>query len=401
MTGRPPLPIGAHGTVAPPRQIRPGVFEARCRYRDADGVTRLVKRTGKSASAARNALLAALADRRRTAGDGLDGSTRVREVANAWLAQRAAQVDAGDLAPRSLEAYRAAWRLYVAPALGDLRLREATPARCEAWLVELRRRVSASTCSTARSVASGVFGYAVRMDALTTNPVRDLSPIPGAAGRRRTPRAMTALERAAWLAWLDNNVAHNPDLPKRPELYRNEVETIRARALGDVTRFMLGTGCRIGEAMAVSWNEVDFDVSQVAIRWHLVRVTGEGMVRQAGAKSEAGDRVLRLPSWCRDMLMQRRVDNGGAYPVFPDVLGGWRDPNLVMRWLRWSRDAAGFDWVTSHVFRQTVITVLDAAGLSTREVADQAGHSRVAQTHSYMARGVASDAAAEALENML
>ncbi|MEN3302543.1 MAG: hypothetical protein V7633_4601, partial [Pseudonocardia sp.] len=90
----------------------------------------------------------------------------------------------------------------------------------------------------------------------------------------------------------------------------------------------------------------------------------------------------------------------GATPVFPDTNGGWRDPNLVMRWLRWSRDEAGFGWVTSHVFRQTVITVLDEAGLSTREVADQAGHSPIGQTQDYMARGIASERAAEVLEDL-
>jgi integrase len=401
MTGRPPLPIGAHGTVAPPRQIRPGVFEARCRYRDADGVTRIVKRTGKSASAARNALLAALAERRHTAGAGVNASSRMREAANVWLAQRRAQVDAGDLAPRTLQTYESAWRLHVEPALGDVRLREATPARCEAWLVALRKKVGPSTCAHARAVLSGVLGYAARMDAIGANPVRDLSPIPGAGKRTRKPRAMTKAERTAWLAWLDNNVAHNPDLPKRPELYRGEVETIAARALGDITRLQLATGARIGEVMALSWDDVDLEQGTVAIRHHLVRLKGRGLYRQPGAKSEAGDRVLRLPSWGTDMLLRRRVDNAGAYPVFPDVLGGWRDPNLVMRWLRWSRELAGFGWVTSHVFRQTVITELDAAGLSTREVADQAGHSRVAQTQGYMARGVASDAAAAALEAMI
>jgi integrase len=363
MTGRIPLTIGTHGEITI-REAGPQAFEAKCRYRDADGVTRQVKRQGKSKSAARNALLAALAERDHASGAKLNGASKVSDAAELWLAQRAAQVEAGDLAPRSLEAYRAGWRLYVAPALGDLRLREATAARLEAWMVALRRRVSASTCSTARNVVSGVLGYAARMGAIPGNPIRDLSPIPGSGRRTRKPRAMTAVEREQWLAWLDNNAAHNPDLPKRPELYRNEVETIRSRALGDVTRFMLGTGCRIGEAMAVSWDEVDLEAGTVAIRWHLVRVTG-------------------------------------AYPVFPDMLGGWRDPNLVMRWLRWSRDVAGFDWLTSHVFRQTVISVLDGAGLSTREVADQAGHSHIAQTQSYMARGVASDRAAEALEGLL
>ena len=152
--------------------------------------------------------------------------------------------------------------------------------------------------------------------------------------------------------------------------------------------------------MALGWDDVDLEAGTVHLRHHLVRVKGEGLRRAPGTKRGDG-RMLRLPSWATDVLLRRRVAAEGETPVFPDDLGGWRDPNLVMRWIRWSRDQAGFGWLTSHVFRQTVITILDEAGLSTRTVADQVGHSQISQTQSYMARRVASDAAAAALEDLL
>jgi integrase len=402
MTGRPPLPIGAHGVIPPPREVRPGVWEARTRVKDPDGVLRPVKRQGRSATAARNNLQQALSQRRHNAGAALTGNSRVDDAAQAWLTHQRALVAAGDRAPGTLENYESVWRCHIAPALGQLRLREATTARCEAWLVELRRHLGPSRCVAARAVLSGILGHAARLDALDHNPVRDLSPIPGAGSRKRKPRAMTAQERADWLSWLDTHVARNPRHRNRaPALQHDEASVIAGRALGDIVRFMLGTGVRIGEAMAVSWDEVDLEAGTVAIRWHIVRVKGVGLVRAPGAKSEAGDRVLRLPSWCRDMLMRRRVDPASGYPVFPNELGAWRDPQWVLRWIRWSRDEAGFGWVTSHVFRQTVISALDDAGLSTREVADHAGHARTAQTQAYMARRVASERAAEALEDLL
>lgn len=398
MTGRPPLPIGTYGKITVP-EIRPGVFQAVTRYRDADGATRRVKANGASKSAATNALKQAMAQRRHNAGAQLDGGSKLSAAAELVEAQWAAAVEAGDMAPRTREAYEESLRLHVLPTLGDVRLREATTSRCEAWSVALRKSRSAATARRARSVLSAVLGYAARMDAIPTNPVRDLSAIPGK--RRRQPRSMTREERTAWLAWMDTHVAHDPAKPRRPELAHPADEVAAGRALGDITRFMLATGVRIGEAMAVSWDEVDFEAGTVAIGWHLVRVKGEGLVRMEGAKSAAGERVLRLPSWALDMLMRRRVDPRSGYPVFPDTVGGWRDPNLVMRWIRWSRDEAGFGWVTSHVWRQTVITVLDEAGLPTREVADQVGHAQIGQTQDYMARRVASDRAAEALEGMV
>lgn len=377
---RPPLPIGAHGNIKS-KLIGPKLWLSQCRYRDADGETRQVKRTAGSRNAAENALREALADRRHAAGATLTPDSRIREAAALWFEQREAEREAGDLAHNTLGVYRSSWRLHIEPALGGLRLREVTVSRCEAWQQELRRRKGSSTTKSSRAVLSGILGYAARMGALHSNPCRDLSKIPG--GRKRQPRAMTKVERNDWL----------------------DKMTADAKAarwgIPDLTRFMLSTGCRIGEALAVSWDEVDLDAGTVAICWHLVRVTGEGLLRMPGAKSDAGDRLLKLPRWAVDVLMHRRVAEDSGYPVFPDSLGGWRDPSNTMRVLRQSRDEAGFSWVTSHVFRQTVITVLDEADLPTRHVADQAGHSQMATTQLYMARKVASDRAAEALEDLL
>jgi integrase len=213
---------------------------------------------------------------------------------------------------------------------------------------------------------------------------------------------MTPQERAAWLAWLDTHVADDPTRPRKvaPRTAEQTADLIASRALGDITRVMLATGARVGEVMALGWDDVDLEAGTVHLRHHLVRVKGEGLRRAPGTKRGDG-RMLRLPSWAIDVLMRRRVSSEGATPVFPDELGGWRDPNQVMRWIRWSRDEAGFGWLTSHVFRQTVITILDEAGLSTRTVADQVGHAQISQTQSYMARRVASDAAAAALEDLL
>ena len=60
--------------------------------------------------------------------------------------------------------------------------------------------------------------------------------------------------------------------------------------------------------------------------------------------------------------------------------------------------AAGDGWVTSHVFRKTVATVLDEANLPTTAIADQLGNSpQVIECH-YRRKRVANEATAEVLE---
>jgi transcriptional regulator with XRE-family HTH domain len=126
---------------------------------------------------------------------------------------------------------------------------------------------------------------------------------------------------------------------------------------------MLATGCRIGEALAVSWDEVDLAAATVDVCWHLVRVRGAGLQRRPSTKSGvAGERVLPLPTWAVSMLRRRRLATGGKGPVFPSDAGTWRDPANVRRvWREVRADVA--PGLVSHQLRKTVATVLDDAGI--------------------------------------
>lgn len=56
-------------------------------------------------------------------------------------------------------------------------------------------------------------------------------------------------------------------------------------------------------------------------------------------------------------------------------------------------------WVTSHVYRKTVASMMDDAGLSARAAADQLGHAKVSMTQdNYFKRKVAKTGAAKVME---
>jgi integrase len=99
---------------------------------------------------------------------------------------------------------------------------------------------------------------------------------------------------------------------------------------------MLATGVRIGEALAVSWSEVDLDARSVEIDWKLVRINGEGLRRVPRVKDDS-DRTLPLPPLAVEMLHRRRPGTGPYDPLFPDSAGGWRDPSNTSRDLRTAR----------------------------------------------------------------
>ncbi|RJQ76314.1 hypothetical protein D5S17_18525 [Pseudonocardiaceae bacterium YIM PH 21723] len=104
-----------------------------------------------------------------------------------------------------------------------------------------------------------------------------------------------------------------------------------------------------------------------------------------------------------DMLKRRKL---AAVPnewdvVFTAPLGGLRDPSNTQSDLRVVFTAAGFDWVTSHVYRKTVATLMDQGGLSARAAADQLGHAKVSMTQDrYFGRKVTKTGAAPLLESI-
>ncbi|PXY34986.1 hypothetical protein BAY59_05800 [Prauserella coralliicola] len=79
-------------------------------------------------------------------------------------------------------------------------------------------------------------------------------------------------------------------------------------------------------------------------------------------------------------------------------IGKLRDRSNTNADLRDAMNPLGFDWVTSHNFRKTAATLLDDAGLTVREIADQLGHKRVSMTQdTYFGRKQASPKVAKLL----
>ena len=372
--GRPPLALGTSGAI---RCYRTDTgYRARALTRDYDGHVRAVERRGKTKAAAEGALKLALRDRTRMSASGhITADSRVSALADAWYAGLI------DLSPRTMEAYRDRLDRQILLGLGQLRIRELSIGVLDRHLRLIAENHGVATARMCRSVLSGMCTLAARHDALQHNPVRALGPLSSRV--RKAPRALALPQlrqlRAA-LTYDDRAIAR--DLP-------------------DLVSFLMATGLRIGETCGLAWDAVDLDVGTVEVRATAVRVRGQGLIVKK-TKTDAGSRTLVLPHWCVTMLRDRAAHTDssvGSRPVFPAPLGGWRDPSNTQADLRDAFAIAGYDWVTSHVFRKTVATLMDQAGLSSRAAADQLGHANTSMTTDvYFGRKVAATGAAAVLE---
>ncbi|WP_448612319.1 site-specific integrase [Geodermatophilus sp. URMC 60] len=376
--GRPGLALGTAGKIRV--HATPSGHRAVAWYRDYDGKCRQVERHAKTKAAAQAALRLALRDRARLNVDGdITPDTRVDVLAEAWFS------GLENLSPTTLQAYRKRLDQQILPGLGNLRVRELSVGTVERHLRLVSDKHGPAMGKMTKSVLSGICGLAARHDALDRNPVRDTGSLK--APTKKAPKALTADEARKLLAQLDAD------------------ETARSRGMPDLVAFMLASGCRIGEAAAVTWGDLDLDAGTADVRATIVRVTGQGLIRKSN-KTASGARTLLLPPWCVERLRSRAArpsasgqGAGAEGPVFAAPLGRWRDPSNTQADLRAAFSDAGFGHVTSHVLRKTTATVLDHAGLSARAIADQLGHANPSLTQDvYLGRQVASTGAAAALE---
>ncbi len=228
-----------------------------------------------------------------------------------WLESLDELVAAGQRSPRTVALYRHVLMRHVLPGLGGLRLSELTSARMDRFIRDRRRAAGYSVAKLCRSVTSEICAFAVRRDAVRHNPVRDVETLERPSTQE--VRALTDEECRAWLMILDGSeLARQADLP-------------------ELVRFLLGTGCRIGEALALTWPNVDLERHLINIDTTLIRVKGQGLLIKR-PKTKSSIRVLRVPLWRVTILRDRRArDPESQGAVFPDSVGGHRDPNNVER----------------------------------------------------------------------
>jgi integrase len=385
MSPRPHLPVGTAGNmtcipVDPTADGKPR-WRASVRYRDRDGVTRKVVKFDETKGRAEKALKIALAERQTALGVGITSATRIEKLADVWLEE----ILESDRAVSTKEQYEDAVKRYVKPHMGQLRISEATTAACDRALGVIVAKHGNSSAKQAKAALTGMFKLAVRHDAATVNPMRETRTI---TRSKRVARALTDEERVD----ITDKLRADTDLGRRA----------RELDLPDLVEFMLATGCRIGESLAVRYADVDFAARTIDINATIVRVRGKGLQRLP-PKTQASRRKLVLPEFAVLMLQRRQHEVRFASPegvVFPSPFAKTlRDPHNTAGDLREIREGLGYEWLTSHVFRKTVATRLDDAGVSNRQVADQLGHARPSMTtDTYMARKVVNPDAARILD---
>lgn len=137
---------------------------------------------------------------------------------------------------------------------------------------------------------------------------------------------------------------------------------------------LLGTGCRVGELLALDWSDVDLAEGSIRVHKHL---TVHGMQRGTKAHLD-GDRSLYMPQEATEALLtlSRSRMPMPEDAVFLNARAGRLTYHKFRERFKALRDAVGLDNLHIHDLRHLHLTQYGQKA-TLREVMDRAGHTDV------------------------
>jgi integrase len=276
---------------------------------------------------------------------------------------------AGRRSQHGVELDRNHWRLYLEPALGDLRLGELTGSDIARVLRELRSRrprpLSESTLKHSLTVLGAIYRLAHARKLVTRSPLDELDP-----GERPRPRPGT----------------------RRRRLDERELDAL-VRHAGEVYRLAVAliayTGMRVSEALALTWADVDFVDLELEVAGQLTRgrvdKPARVVPRKGGAEPYAALLFPALERLLVDHLAaEQRAGRGrDSDYVLATRTGRPLSQRNVARAVTAAAVAAGLGHVTPHSLRRSFASLAARRGVDPVQAACMTGHSLDVWTRHY------------------
>lgn len=309
-----------------------------------------------------------------------------------WLAA----IAPNRLKPATLNSYEGLSRLYIRPALGKKKLNRLSPADIRIFLAQFK---------------SGCLCCLRGVDAARPEGERTCCAVNRCCQRRPSARTVqyihavlrSALQQAVREELIARNVAR---IVETPTVERQEVrpldagearlllKTARSHRLYALWLLLVSTGLRRGEALGLTWSDIDLDTGQLRVRRNLQRIKRELLF--GTPKTARSIRTVSLPRRCVDALRahqeqqarEQKIAGKKWQPpadqpkglVFTTATGRATDPRSLNRMLTILCRDAKVRRVRVHDLRHTCASLLLAQGVDARTIMETLGHSTITMT---------------------
>ena len=289
-----------------------------------------------------------------------------------WLPAMSATVR-----PSTLDSYSRNIRIHVASkAIATVSLQQVAAPMLNALYTDLltggtRRALSPRTVAYVHTILHRAFRDAVRWNLIVRNPA-DLADPPRARPGQRAPAR----------TWTGEEIAHF-------------LTVTSGSRYCPLWRLIAATGLRRGEALGLSWDDVDLDKARLSVHRTLIQVSdyraGDTGVAWGTPKTARGRRAIALDPETVAVLrshrarqLEQRLAAGGDYAdqglVFSDRAGEPLHPKVVSNQFRKAVARHDMPYLSLHGLRHSWATLALQVGIHPKIVQERLGHSTIAIT---------------------
>lgn len=244
---------------------------------------------------------------------------------------------------------------HILPAFGSMKVKDITPLMCQNFA---NSQTQISACAGERyNYFSKILDFAVKQGVIDRNPAA-LAEWP----RRRQPEAKR------------NRI--NYYTKEELELFLERAEDRLPHMWYVFFRLLAYTGMRRGEALALTWNDLDEPASTISVTKTLTRGSS-GVYISPSPKTDRSNRTILIDRETLRLLLT--LDRVGEY-IFTNSKGTYITPSQPIRQMHKVVDGTDLRYISPHGLRHTHCSMLFSAGVSIPEVQDRLGHANVKTT---------------------
>ena len=234
---------------------------------------------------------------------------------------------------------------HILPRFRRLCITEITPATIRAWQTEvLGKGYSQSYCYSLHRQLSAILNFACRYYGLPTNPAARA----GSIGRNEVHQAFWTLDD-----------------------FHRFAMTLREPAQIMLFYLLFWTGCRIGEVLALTWDDVG--AGAIRISKTMSRLRGAPYIR--APKTRESVRTVPLPAFISSMLTDYKQLTVYTGPELFQITS-----SAAARLLARHAKQAGLERIRIHDLRHSHASMLIQAGVPAIAIAERLGHKNAQTT---------------------
>lgn len=200
------------------------------------------------------------------------------------------------------------------------------------------------TVSNHLMVVNQIMKFAVQNGYIQTNPAREIE----------IPKWLTKTQRR---------------MPSSEEI--QIVKQTTAEPMGLFAYWIMYTGCRRSELLALTWDDVDLNNRTITINKSRYQLNNKVYVKEP--KTESGNRVLPILDKLLEVIPDKRI--GLVFPYNGEM---WTERRFELEWNKY-RKKYGIK-CTPHAFRHCYATMLFEANINVKDAQELLGHAQASTT---------------------